>query len=101
MIRRLIALSVLALVACGPPTAPDPAAAPTAQPAPPAAAPRTEDPGPCIVPPKGEPRMCTQQYDPVCGCDGRTYGNACTATASGVRRMRPGRCEDPHGDTEQ
>lgn len=52
-----------------------------------------ESPGPCIIPVK-EPRICTQQYEPVCACDGRTFGNACTATAAGIQRFTPGQCDD-------
>jgi hypothetical protein len=37
-------------------------------------------------------RMCTYQYDPVCGCDGVTYSNSCVATAAGVKNFKSGAC---------
>jgi hypothetical protein len=37
--------------------------------------------------------VCTLQYDPVCGCNGKTYGNACVAGASGIRVLYVGECK--------
>lgn len=39
-----------------------------------------------------------QIYAPVCGADGKTYGNACEATCAGVAIVSKGPCKTPKPD---
>ncbi|MDP6942810.1 MAG: Kazal-type serine protease inhibitor domain-containing protein, partial [Myxococcota bacterium] len=36
--------------------------------------------------------FCTMQYDPVCGCDGETYGNECVMMGAAVSMAHEGAC---------
>lgn len=55
----------------------------------------------CLTPPACEARpddlgrICTGLYDPVCGCDGVTYSNACALGSAAIGQLHDGECDAP------
>lgn len=48
----------------------------------------------CIEKAPAEDYACYQIYQPVCGCNNKTYSNDCEANARGIKIIAQGECPD-------
>ena len=54
---------------------------------------QTKEPAPDCTEKPNNGRACTLQYAPVCGCNNKTYGNACAAANVGITQFTEGECK--------